>query len=369
MPAAASTRRPRSTNTRRAGRGRFLAGLLAGLALFGAALGGYAVADDAGSGSGTAAPATEIVGEPVSLDLGSGSTIAELVAAARPSIVSVHQEVTQTTPFGSQSGTAAGTGWVLSADGYIVTNAHVVAEGDDTVVTFDDGTTEPAEIVAADESRDLAVLHVDRRDLTPLAVGDSDELQLGDPLIAIGYALDLNGEPSVTSGILSAKERTIATDTDSQLVDLLQTDAAINPGNSGGPLLNGHGEVVGINTAVAGEAQNIGFAIAVTPAMEVIETLREGVVPERALLGVSTLLPQDGRDGAEIAEISADSGAAASDLAVGDVIVAVDDAEITDPSDLGAAIATRAPGDEITVTVVRDGATVDVTVVLGARQT
>ncbi len=349
-----------------------MTGVLAGVALTGAAVGGYAIgtSDDGGAGtatSATAPAAEEIAAKPVSVELESGATIAELVAAVRPSIVSVHQEVTQSGPFGGVSGTAAGTGWVLSADGYIVTNAHVVAEGDTPVVTFADGTSEQAEIVAADESRDLAVLKVDRDDLTPLAVGDSDDLELGESLIAIGYALDLNGEPSVTAGILSAKERAISTDASTQLIDLLQTDAAINPGNSGGPLLNSSGEVVGINTAIAGEAQNIGFAIAITPAMDVIEALRGGTVPERALMGVSTTPRGDGGDGAEIVEINPGTGAAASDLRVGDVVVAVDGEAIDNPTDLGTTIARHQPGDKLVVTIDRDGSTSDVTVILGAR--
>lgn len=367
----APTEPVRDQTPRGRGRARFATGLIAGVALTGAAVGGYALGtSDDGPGAGaTSAPsaAEEVTAKPVSVDLGSGATIAELVAAVRPSIVSVHQEVTQTGPFGGVSGTAAGTGWVLSADGYIVTNAHVVAEGDTPVVTFADGTSEPATIVAADETRDLAVLEVDRDDLAPLAVGDSDELELGDPLIAIGYALDLNGEPSVTSGILSAKERSIATDSSTQLIDLLQTDAAINPGNSGGPLLNSEGEVVGINTAIAGEAQNIGFAIAITPAMTVIESLQGGTVPERALMGVSTTVRSDGGQGAEVVEINPGTGAAASDLRIGDVIVAVDGEDVDDPTDLGTAIARRQPGDEVVVTVDRNGSTDDLTIILGAR--
>jgi S1-C subfamily serine protease len=185
----------------------------------------------------------------------------------------------------------------------------VIAGGDSPVVTFADGTTEQATIVAGDPSRDLAVLKVDRTDLVPLAVGDSDELRLGDQLIAIGYALDLNGEPSVTAGILSATNRTITEQNGTQLVNLLQTDTAINPGNSGGPLLNGRGEVVGINTAIAGRAQNIGFAIAITPVMDIIDELRGGNVPGRALLGVS-MQPTGVGPGAVIVEVTPGSGAA-----------------------------------------------------------
>ena len=348
------------------GRARFGAGVVVGVALTGAAIGGFAVGQQDSPSSVVPAESSNVAAQPVSVETGS---IGDLVEAARPSVVSVRQEVTQTGPLGDTArGQAAGTGFVLSADGYIVTNNHVVAEGDDPVVTFADGTTEPATIVAGDASRDLAVLKVDRTDLVPLAVGDSDELRLGDQLIAVGYALDLNGEPSVTAGILSAKSRTITAEDGTQLVNLLQTDTAINPGNSGGPLLNGRGEVVGINTAVAGQAQNIGFAIAITPVMDVIDDLRDGTVPDRALLGVTTQPTGEGF-GVEIVEIAEGSGAAASTLRIGDVIVDVDGVEITDPTSLGAAIATYQPGDTITVTIDRDGSTQEAAVTLGTRPT
>ena len=337
-----------------------------GIALTGAAVGGYVVGQDGSSPAAPTSASPAVIAQPVTA---AGGTIGDLVAAARPSVVSVRQEVTQTGPFGNiAQGQAAGTGFVWSADGYIVTNNHVIAEGDSPVVTFADGTSEPATIVAGDPERDLAVLHVDRTDLVPLAVGDSDELRLGDPLVAVGYALDLNGEPSVTAGILSAKNRTITEESGAQLVNLLQTDTAINPGNSGGPLLNARGEVVGINTAIAGQAQNIGFAIAITPVKDVISELRDGTVPDRALMGVTTTPTGEGL-GVEIVEIAPGSGAADSDLQVGDVIVAVDGSEITDPTSLGAAIATYRPGDTITVTVQRDGSTTDVTVTLGTKPT
>lgn len=358
-PAGSAPRPPRNL-------ARFGAGVLVGMALTGAAIGGFAVGQDSSSTASSSTAEPNVVAEQVSASTGS---IGDLVEAARPSVVSVRQEVTQTGPLGGNSrGRAAGTGFVLSADGYIVTNNHVIAEGDSPVVTFADGTTEPATIVAGDPSRDLAVLRVDRTDLVPLAVGDSDELRLGDQLIAVGYALDLNGEPSVTAGILSAKNRTLTEDNGAQLVNLLQTDTAINPGNSGGPLLNGRGEVVGINTAIAGQAQNIGFAIAITPVMDVLDSLRGGSVPDRALMGVTTQPTGEGL-GVEVIEIAGDSGAADSSLLVGDVIVAVDDTDVTDPTSLGAAIAGYQPGDTVTVTVDRNGSTQDIDVTLGTRPT
>ena len=357
-PVASGPTRPR-------GRARFGTGLVVGAAVTAAALGGYVAGQDNGDSS-AAISAPGVAAQTVATQSGS---IGDLVHAARPSIVSVHQTVTQSSPTGGQrQGTAAGTGFVLSADGYIVTNNHVVAEGDDTTITFADGTEESATIVAADPTRDLAVLKVDRSDLQPLAIGNSDELGVGDQLVAVGYALDLNGEPSVTAGILSAKERTITEENGEQLVNLLQTDTAINPGNSGGPLLNMSGEVVGINTAIAGQAQNIGFAIAITPVMDVIGSLQSGTVPDRALMGVSTQ-PATGRQGAEIVEIAPSSGADDSDLRVGDVVTAIDGETIDNPTALGAAIARHQPGDQITVTVDRDGQTSDVTVTLGKKPT
>jgi putative serine protease PepD len=363
-PAAPAWTPPAPPSPARRTRARFGSGVLVGAALTGAAVAGYA----AGQQPGTAAPeaAAPVAAETVAA--APAGSISALVEQARPSIVAVRQQVTQAGPNGPVSGQAAGTGFVLSADGYIVTNNHVIAEGDDITVTFDDGSTVPARLVAGDASRDLAVLKVDRAGLVPLAVGDSDGLRIGDPLVAIGYALDLNGEPSVTAGILSATERSITEPNGEQLVNLLQTDTAINPGNSGGPLLNAQGEVVGINTAVAGQAQNIGFAIAITPVLEIIDALREGTVPERALMGV-TSRPAADRSGAEVIEIAPGSGAADSDLRVGDVIVGVEDREVIDPETLGAAIATFAPGETVTVTVDRAGRAVEIPVVLGVRPT
>ena len=347
------------------GRARFGAGLVVGAAVTAAALGGYVVGQDGSDApvvdSAVAADAVVDADPAVEPVVTESGPIADLVAAARPSVVLVEQ---RTGGFGGSTGT----GFVLSSDGYVVTNNHVVEGGDDTVVTFADGSTETATIVAADPTRDLAVLQVARTDLQPLAVGDSDDLRLGDQLVAVGYALGLDGEPSVTSGILSARNRTITEPNGEQLVNLLQTDTAINPGNSGGPLLNMQGEVIGINTAIAGQAQNIGFAIAITPVMDVIAELREGNVPARALMGVTTQLPEDAR-GAEIVDIASGSGAAASSLRVGDVVTAVDDADVTDPSSLGSAIARYQPGDEVTVTVDRDGASIEVPVTLGTRPT
>jgi putative serine protease PepD len=295
------------------------------------------------------------------------NSIAALAAEARPSVVAIHDSVSQTDIFGNVAeGQAAGTGFVLSADGFIVTNDHVVDGATDITVDFADGSSVSAEVVAADPNADLAVLKVDRTDLTPLPLGSSAALQVGDQLVAIGNALDLSGEPTVTTGIVSANGRSLTEPNGVKLVNLIQTDTAINPGNSGGPLLNMSGEVVGINTAIAGQAQNVGFAIAIDPAKAMIDSLRNGEVPEHALLGVTTQ-PFDGGSGAEIIDVSADSAAAAVGLKAGDVITRVDGRVIGKPDDLGTAIAEHQPGEEIVVTYERGGQSQEVTATLGAR--
>ena len=227
------------------------------------------------------------------------------------------------------------------------------------------GDAEPSE-AQYDPRSDLAVLKVDRTDLTPLPLGSSSELAVGDQLVAIGNALDLSGEPTVTTGIVSATGRSLDEQNGVVLSDLIQTDTAINPGNSGGPLLNMQGQVVGINTAVAGEAQNIGFAISIDHAKVLIDQLQEGDVPEHAMLGVATQATEAGA-GVTIAEVTAGSAAATAGLQAGDVITSVDGTAIDSPDTLGAVIGKHQPGDEVTVTYERDGETHEVDVELGTR--
>src|SRR3954463_13100524 len=171
--------------------------------------------------------------------------------------------------------TGAGSGFIISDQGYVLTNNHVVDGASAITVTFSDGTTEDATVVGTDPSHDVAVLKIgDIHGATPLALADTSTLQVGDEVLAIGNALDLGDSPTVTLGIVSAKNRTIQTDTET-LSGLLQTDAAINPGNSGGPLVNAAGQVVGINTAGVNGANNIGFAIDINTLKTVITQLEQ----------------------------------------------------------------------------------------------
>jgi S1-C subfamily serine protease len=258
---------------------------------------------------------------------------------------------------------------VLSDDGFLVTNDHVVDGATDITAEFSDGTSADATIVAADPDSDLAVLKVDRTGLTALPLGDSAGLRIGDQVVAIGNALDLSGGPTVTTGIVSATGRSLTEPNGEHLTNLLQTDTAINPGNSGGPLLDMQGQVIGINTAIAGQAQNIGFAIAIDPARALIDQLRTGDVPDHALLGVTTQpTPADAAtEGARVADVSAGSAADDAGLEAGDVITAVGDQAVTTPDDLATAIAGHRPEDTVEVTYVRDGDEHTVTVTLGTK--
>lgn len=209
--------------------------------------------------------------------------VAGVVDALSGSVVSVESEIlTQQGPFVSE-GTGAGTGIVLD-DGYILTNAHVVADAQSVTVSLDsDDEPREATVVAADEEADVAVLHVDDTDgLVPATLGSSADVQVGDDVVAIGNALALEGGMTVTEGIVSAADREIDLGSGT-LTGLIQTDAAISSGNSGGPLVNASGEVIGINTFVAASstsvsATNVGFAIDIDTALDVASTLTDGAV-------------------------------------------------------------------------------------------
>jgi putative serine protease PepD len=203
----------------------------------------------------------------------SGFDVHSVLTKVGNSVVSI--DVTEQGRFG-QTAAAAGSGFVVSDDGYIVTNNHVVDGASSITVTFSDGTTEAATAVGTDATHDIAVLKVaDLHGATALTLADTSSLQVGDEVLAIGNALDLGDSPTVTLGIVSAKNRSIQTETES-LTGLIQTDAAINPGNSGGPLVNAAGEVVGINTAGVQDANNIGFAIDINTVKTVITQLEQG---------------------------------------------------------------------------------------------
>ncbi len=318
-------------------------------------------------------PSTQapVVGGARGSELDQRIDVAGVTASLRPSVVSVSSDVAE----GDFTGEGVGTGVVLTTDGQILTNAHVV-DGAETVRVRLEGEREPrsATVLAADPDNDLALLQVEVTGLTPATLADPTTVRVGDDVIAIGYALDLDGEASVTLGIVSALDRTLLTE-NGALDGLIQTDAAISSGNSGGPLVNAAGQVVGINTAVAlgdgtNTASNIGFAISIDEVLTEIEVLRDqadGGVRDSGFLGVGLTERVDGGQGAIVTDISPDSPADDAGLQVGDVVVEVDGAAVDGTGGVIGAIRGHQPGDDVQVTVERDGTTVTVDVTLAER--
>ncbi len=303
-------------------------------------------------------------------------SIAAIVEQVRPSIVSVRTTASSGFPLDPEAPEGAGTGIIIDAQGYILTNAHVVTQAQSIEVVLSTGTQFPAQIVGQDELTDLAVVKIDAPDLRPASIGDSGNLRVGDHVIAVGHALALPGGPTVTEGIVSALNRKVREPNGALLENLIQTDAAINPGNSGGPLLDGAGNVVGVNTVIASLAQNIGFAIAISPARPIIDQLvKEGRIV-RPILGVAmedvdaTVARQydlSVEKGALILEVTPGSGAAEAGLRAFDVVIEMDGTAINDSSDARKAIEAHKPGEEIAVTVVRGREELRVRALLGRR--
>jgi putative serine protease PepD len=289
------------------------------------------------------------------------SSIQGIVAKVQPAVVSIRT--------GSGRGSGAGTGVVLSADGEVMTNAHVVDGASNVrVLLAGESQARPARVVGADDSEDLALLKVDGANgLATAELGRSKDVQVGEDVVAIGNALGLGGTPTVTRGIVSALNRSV-----SSINGLIQTDAAINPGNSGGPLVNAAGQVVGINTASAGArgggAENIGFAIPVDKARMVVDRLRKGEkAAPTGYLGVSTSEVDDGSAGAQVEEVVPGSPAASAGLEPGDVISALSGEPVATSGELAAAVRERRPGDQVDITFRRRGQTRTARVALAAR--
>ena len=327
-------------------------------------------------------------GAPLSLDGQGHSQFALLARKAAPGVVNVHTSKTVVrsparspfpglfgNPFGRYTTPTArkenvpslGTGFIISADGDIVTNNHVV-DGVDTIdVMFSDGSVAPAAIVGQDPKTDLALIRVaNRRNLHALPLGDSDAILPGDWVVAIGNPFGLGH--TVTVGIVSAKGRDIG---QAPYDDLIQTDAAINPGNSGGPLLNAAGEVIGINTLISPGANTIGFALPINLAKEIVPQLLASGRVIRGFLGVkvqpltaeiATAFGLPGRGGALIAHVEPGGPAERGGLRRGDVIVGYRGQRVGRIRDLPRAVSRTAVGTEVDVEIIRDGSPYTVTV-------
>ena len=288
-----------------------------------------------------------------------GLSLQEVYQKAIPSVVSITCQ--------ENGGTASGTGVVLTKDGYLVTNCHVISGAELISVLFTDGREFPAAIVGQDPVSDLAVLYVEADDLTPAEFGDSASLRVGDAVVAIGDPLGSAFRGTMTDGIVSAINRDVTTA--GRTMTLIQTNTALNEGNSGGPLLNCYGQVIGINTLKIGDymssagVEGLGFAIPSATVKEIVDQLlSQGYVSGRPSLGMEVTdvsamyqmfyrLPQ----GAYVTQVAEDSAAAAAGLRAGDILVYLDGQRITDSSDYTAALYGLEVGQEISLTVYRDG--------------
>lgn len=303
------------------------------------------------------------------------STIKSVVEQCANSVVEIQTEsVTNgSNPFQQYVSSGAGSGVILTQDGYIVTNHHVIEDANSITVRTRSGDEYNASLVGFDEQSDLAVLKIDATGLTPAVLGDSTTLEVGDLAIAIGNPLgELGG--SVTSGIISALDREMTID--GQTMTLLQTDAAVNPGNSGGGLFNANGDLIGIvNAKSSGEnVEGIGFAIPISTATDIIDELIDnGEVTSRPTLGVSLYNVEDemtasqlGVDSTGVYIVQIVDGGAADNagLRSGDRIVSVDGSEVSSASDVRAALNKHKIGESISITVERNGQTQDFDVAL-----
>jgi putative serine protease PepD len=370
---------PEPERDRRGGR-RIGAAVLASALLLGGIGGvigaaGYDALDDDPAGGSTTSARTPLNTNAASRDTRAAADSPEAVAATvLPSVVKINVAGPQ--------GQGSGSGIILSANGEILTNNHVVevaADAGQMTVDFNDGSSAKATVVGTDPVSDLAVIQAeDVSGLTPATIGNSNRLDVGEGVVAIGSPFGL--EATVTSGIVSSLNRPVSipdeTGTDTTY-PAIQTDAAINPGNSGGPLVNLNGEVVGINSSIrssssaSGEGGSIGlgFAIPITTVLPIVEQLRDGETPTHARLGVtvSDTASSNGLiTGAQIGEV--EQGAAGDDagLRAGDIVTRVDDHPITSSEALVATVRGYRPGDTVTLTVRRGGDTEELKATLGS---
>jgi Trypsin-like serine proteases, typically periplasmic, contain C-terminal PDZ domain len=336
------------------------------IALVGGVVGGF-VGYAARGETGNALQLPVVSGNSDAAPVVDRSSLASIAAALQPAIVHI------TTDIGE------GSGVVISPDGHIVTNNHVIAGArrNGVRVTFNSGRQVPATIVGADPQTDIAVIKVDAENLTVAPWGDSDSVQVGDTVLAIGSPLGLQG--TVTAGIVSALNRTIRVtegprsqfDTGSATVigGAIQTDAPINAGNSGGALVNMRGEVIGINTAIATAGMNgnigVGFAISSNRAKSVADALIAGEAVKHPYIGVQITDDEDG--GAQIREVVEGSPAERAGLTAGDVVTRVNGQPIRGTEDLIGIIQSSTVGEELTLTVRRNGTERTVTVTVGEQ--
>ncbi|OUN84751.1 trypsin-like peptidase domain-containing protein [Gemmiger sp. An50] len=318
-------------------------------------------------------------GTATSTDASSADGLVGVINAITPSVVEITTEQMVTTSYGFWGGqqvvSGAGSGVIFTADGYIITNAHVVEGAQQITVKLNDGTTYNATLVGSDSQSDIAVIKIDATGLTPAVLGDSDTIAIGETAIAVGNPSNLG--VTSTDGIISALNRSVTVE--GNTMNLIQTSAAISPGNSGGGLFNSKGELIGIvNAKNADEnAEGLGFAIPINTAKAVTQDLIEnGYVTGRPALGITVVSITDAQTamqygvstlGAYVQSVSEGSGAANAGMKVGDRIVSVGTKTVTTATDVTNALQDYTAGDTVQVQVDRSGELITLNVVLGEK--
>ncbi len=342
-----------------------------------AAVFGFGAGVMTGRGNSATAPMvndTGVIQTAADVSNRSDLSVSEIVNKTQNSIVEITTEVVQTNMFMQQvSGEAAGSGIVISEDGYIATNNHVVEGGSKFTVRLKNGDSYEATLIGRDPQMDLAVLKIEAEGLTAVTFGDSQALSVGDMAVAIGNPLGTLGG-TVTDGIISALNREI--DLGDGTMTLLQTNAAINPGNSGGGLFNGQGELIGVVVAKSGgtNIEGLGFAIPGNEAKAVLdELIQNGYVQGRATLGMSVIDVNSEQaamsyrlssTGIYVLQVEEGSEAESLGIKAGDRIVSLDGTQITGSSDLSGVLEKHAPGDQVEITIERSGRTASTTITL-----
>lgn len=275
-----------------------------------------------------------------------------------------------------------GTGIIVSENGYILSNSHVTGERYSTCyVTLEDGNTYKGDVVWADSDLDLSITKIKANNLKYAVLGDSENVRIGERTYAIGNPIGFEFRRTVTSGIISALNRTIKIDENNSsayMSNLIQTDATINPGNSGGPLINSNGEVIGVNTVKITSAEGIGFAIPINVIKPIIDSFIQKGSFEEATLGIYVYdqdiakylsLESNVESGIYVSEIIANGAVSKSELEIGDIITSIDGCEVRTINDLREYIYTKSPGDNVTLKIVRGKINRDVNVTLGKKST
>lgn len=314
---------------------------------------------------------------PITIQVGDKVNIGTAVAKkAMPSIVGITTKSTQELIFGFKAETeGVGTGVIVDSSGFILTNSHVVDDGNakEVSVLLYDGDTSKAKILWNDPAMDLAVIKIVASNLNVADFGDSDGLKVGEVAIAIGNPLGLSFERSVTQGIVSGLNRSLAVSETETIDGLIQTDASINPGNSGGPLLNGNGEVIGINTIKMQSAEGLGFAIPINIAKPIVDEIIEEGEFRKAFIGIRGLDVDAVRaydetitveDGVFVYKANPGTPAEEAGIVAGDIIISVEEHETNTISQLSRALYNYRPGDNVNVKIIRDNKEMNVKVKL-----